>query len=65
MKLFPILATLIAHTFTAEKIMSMYLNLIKSIDDGDFSQMDLIHHLTSGGKAVFTQDCTDALFVIR
>lgn len=65
MKLFPILAMLVAHTYTSEKIMKMYLDLVEAIDHGDFSQMDLIHHLTSAGKAVFTQDCQDALYTIR
>jgi hypothetical protein len=35
------------------------------IAEGDFKSMDLIHHLTSGGKSVFTQDCHDSLLVVR
>ena len=59
MKLFPILATIFAHTFTSDKIMGMYLKLSKDIETGDYTLMDLMHHLTSGGKSVHTQDCHD------
>lgn len=65
MKLFPILATLFAHVFTSDKIFAMYLELSKDIEKGEFSKMDLLHHLTAGGKSVFTQDCHDSLIQIR
>jgi len=66
MKLFPILATLFAHIFTSDKIYHMFTKvLVPEIAKGDFRNIDLMHHLTSGGKSVFTQDCHDALLTIR
>ena len=57
MKLFPILATLLAHSITSRIIMKIYKDLCFEMEKGDFSKMDIVHHLTSGGKSVFTQDC--------
>jgi len=54
MKLFPIMATLFAHIFTADKIFVMFRNLGGEIAKGDFQNMDLLHHLTGGGKSVYT-----------
>jgi len=65
MKLFPILATLFAHIFTSDKVYDMYMELTDNIAKGDFGMMDLMHHLTSGGKSLFTQDCNDSLYTIR
>jgi hypothetical protein len=56
MKLFPILATLVAHNLTSIETLKMYDNLTDEIAQGEYKNMDLLHHLTSGGKAVFTQD---------
>jgi acyl-CoA oxidase len=65
MKLFPILATLVAHTISSKQIFDMYDELCLDIEKGDFKKMDLVHHLSSGGKSVFTQDCLDSLILIR
>ena len=65
MKLFPILATMLAHTFTSAKIWTIYDDLTKEIANGDYRNMDLVHHLTSGGKSGHTQECQDALILIR
>jgi hypothetical protein len=54
MKLFPILATLMAHHYTSKIISDMYLQLSVDVDKGDFTNMDLLHHLTAGGKSIFT-----------
>jgi hypothetical protein len=39
--------------------------LIEGIDNEDFSLLDLMHHLTSGMKAVYTQETFDGLISIR
>ena len=54
MKLYPILAMLFAHLFTGDKVFSSFAELAKDIEKGDFSNMDLMHHVTSGGKSVYT-----------
>jgi len=54
MKLFPILAFMFAMTFTGERINDMYQKLVVDCDGGVFTNMDLLHHLTSGGKSLFT-----------
>lgn len=43
----------------------MYEDMVKDIEKGDFKLMDLMHHLTAGGKSVFTQDCHDSMLIIR
>ena len=65
MKLFPLLALMFAHIFTGTKIVQMYEQLVEDIEKRDFSGMDLMHHLTAGGKSCYTQDSHDALYVIR
>ena len=65
MKLFPILAMLFAHVFTTDIILKMYNQLVEDIANQDYSKMDLLHHLTAGGKSVCTQDCQNALYTIR
>jgi len=35
------------------------------IKKSKFDLMDIVHHLTSGMKSVFTQDCSESLLVIR
>ena len=54
MKLFPILATLLAHTVTSKFIFNLYEELCVEIEKGDFGKMDIVHHLTSGGKSVYS-----------
>jgi hypothetical protein len=54
MKLFPILATLFAHNFTSELIYGMYGQQVADIEKGEFGMMDIMHHLTAGGKSLFT-----------
>jgi hypothetical protein len=54
MKLFPILAILIAHTFTSQYMAKMYYELVDDIEKGDYSQMDFNHHITAGGKSIMT-----------
>ena len=60
------MATMFAHSITSDKITKGYFDgLCLEIEKGNFANMDLMHHLTSGGKSVHTQECQDALFLIR
>jgi len=54
MKLFPILATLFAHAITSKWIYGMFEDLVADVEQGKFGGMDLLHHLTSGGKSCMT-----------
>jgi hypothetical protein len=38
---------------------------MEEIKKSDFKFMDVVHHYTSGMKAVFTQECMDGLVIIR
>ena len=51
--------------FTGDVILKMYNSMVEDIKKQDYSKMDIMHHLTAGGKSVFTQDCNDALYTIR
>jgi hypothetical protein len=54
MKLLPLLGMsygmLITHTFLLKK----YQSMLEDIRKGEFSQLDEMHHFTSGMKSVFT-----------
>lgn len=65
MKLFPLLSTLFAHCFTTQHVRKLYDNLQAGIAKEDFTMIDLLHHLTSGLKSVFSQDCFDGCLLIR
>jgi len=65
MKLFPLLATMFAHTFASEHVVEKFEQLLKDIKKQNFKNLDLLHHYTSGMKSVFTQDCNDGLYLIR
>lgn len=65
MKLFPIFATMIAHCITSDKISKGFWDMSAEIDKGNFGNIDLMHHLTSAGKSVHTQECQDSLILIR
>lgn len=52
---------LMSHAF----VMQMYNQLMEDIKEEKFELMDILHHLTSGMKAVYTQTAYDGLFIIR
>jgi hypothetical protein len=39
--------------------------MTNDIKKGDYKNLDLLHHLTSGGKSVMTQDTHDSMILIR
>ena len=67
MKLFPILAMNFAHSYFSKYVMEIFLKMMDGINSKpqDYTKMDVMHHLTAGGKSILTQECNDSLFVIR
>jgi len=44
---------------------NLYKKLEQGIEEGDFALLDLMHHYTSGMKAVYTQETLDSMLIIR
>mmetsp|Transcript_5432 Transcript_5432/g.9156 ORF Transcript_5432/g.9156 Transcript_5432/m.9156 type:complete len:169 (+) Transcript_5432:1089-1595(+) len=65
MKLFPLLATNFAMAAANAHVLDKYYNLKKEIEHQNFKNLDLLHHYTSGMKAVFTQDVHDGILTVR
>ena len=65
MKLFPIVAQMFAHAYASEYVYQVYDQFCKDALNSDFKLLDVVHHLTSGMKSVFTQECWDSLILIR
>lgn len=67
MKLFPILAMNFAHAYFSKYVMDIFHKMMDGINSRpqNYSLMDVMHHLTAGGKSVLTQECNDSLFVVR
>ena len=64
-KLFPLVAKMFAHAIFHDHLDKQYFKMLEEAKGGDFKLLDLIHHLSSGGKAVNSQEALDSLFVIR
>ena len=54
MKLLPLLAFNYAMTFTYLKVKEVFLGLKKDAEDGNFEKLNMMHHLTSGFKSLYT-----------
>jgi hypothetical protein len=65
MKLFPLLATSFAHGVASRHVANKFFTLLDSIKNKDFKLLDLVHHYSSGMKAVFTQEVVDGSYQIR
>lgn len=66
MNLIPLLANLFAMNFASETVLQVYEVLIQNINQSeDLSLLEVMHHYTSGMKAVFTQDTLDGMNLIR
>ena len=48
-----------AHAFSSHYVNKMYRKLMVDIKNNDFGVLDILHHFTSGMKAVYTQECMD------
>ena len=65
LKIFPHFATGISHMICYQLVDKMYKQLIEDCKVGKFDLLDLLHHYTSGFKAVFTEQCLNGLLIIR
>jgi acyl-CoA oxidase len=65
MKLFPHLAAVYCHTIVNQYVVDLFLDMQGLVAKGDFSMNALMHHFSSGLKAVQTQDTLDGMFVVR
>ena len=64
-KLFPILASAVAMQVVQDEVTCRYEQLMKDIKKQNFKGLDVLHHLTSGMKSVYSQETNDAQYVIR
>ena len=65
MKLFPLVAQCHMMAFTARYIHREYDLMMEEIKNDEFGKMDLLHHLLSGYKSLFSQKTYDGLIQIR
>ena len=65
MKLFPLLGIGISFLICHSYLLERYQRLEKAIGQDNFDDLDIMHHLTSGTKALYSQICFDGLMVIR
>lgn len=56
---------MLAQTFALQSLRDQYEKLLEGIKNDNFDLLDLMHHLTSGMKAVYTQEVFDGLINIR
>jgi hypothetical protein len=52
MKLFPHLAAIFAHSITNTEVIKVYHQMQEKVANMDFSMNDIMHHFSSGLKAV-------------
>jgi acyl-CoA oxidase len=65
MKLFPLLGIGISFLICHSYLLERYQQLERDIANKDFKDLDIMHHLTSGTKSLYSQICFDGLMVIR
>ena len=65
MKLFPLLAQMYAQALASHHVSEMYRQLMKDIENDKFELLDILHHYTSGMKAVYTSETFAASIHIR
>ena len=65
MKLFPILANMFALRAGSNHLNKSFKQLVKDVMVGEFGLLDYCHHLSSGMKAIYTQDAFDNIVIMR
>jgi len=65
MKLFPLFGISLAFLFTHTIILDRFVKMLEDVKKGNFGDMEIIHHLSSGMKTLFTQICFNGLQVVR
>lgn len=65
MKLFPLLAINYNMIFTFLEVKKLFTALIREAEQHNFEKLDIMHHLTSGFKSLFTQRGIEGLYTAR
>jgi len=65
MKLFPLLGIGICFGICHSYLLARYQQLEKDLENDNLDDLDIMHHLTSGTKALYSQICFDGLMSIR
>jgi acyl-CoA oxidase len=65
MKLFPLISEMFAHSQFGNHLHLTFLQFLKDTEKQDFKLLDLLHHLSSGGKSVHTQEALDGIIKMR
>jgi len=65
MKLVPLMGAAFSMAIAHDFVREQYHQLLKDIKNEKFELLDVLHHLTSGMKSVFTQTTNDGLYSIR
>ncbi|CDW75768.1 acyl-coenzyme a oxidase [Stylonychia lemnae] len=61
----PLLAYAMAFKFSGHYLIKLYEKVMDGVKNNDFSQLELLHHLSSGYKAVYTKITYDAIDDVR
>lgn len=64
-KLAPLLSYAYVFTFASKAVIDMHKKLLEDIKKDKFNKLEVLHHLTSGFKACFTQISYDGLDALR
>jgi len=64
-KLGPILADSYVMKVTGNTIYDLQTKMYEELKVGKFELLDILHHLTSGMKSIYTQMCYEAMDLIR
>lgn len=65
MKLFPQAAMGLVFSSGTEYVVKLYEQMQKDIQDNKFKLLEVVHHLASGMKDVFTQGNIDGILQMR
>jgi len=65
MKLFPLFGASIAFLLVHSTILDRYVRLLDDAKSGNFADLEVIHHISSGMKTFFTQITYDGMTIIR
>ena len=60
----PYLSMSIAFRFAVTDVIKMHKQLLQGLVNNDFSNLELLHHMTSGYKSVYTTMAYDAIGMI-
>lgn len=64
-KFAPLLAYSYAMAFGAHYLLKVHKELLEELKNGDFSKLDILHHLSAGFKAVYTKITYEGIDTVR